>query len=179
MAVSGVIAIESQPFGSRTTAANNRMRCIQSCIETWSAIRVPNATVISIGAKAKNVEGDTYARRKKNAVAKVTELIESDVVWSIFFANAGNKRDDLADAFLIARVALERSKPKKRKRRSPKHDTHSGRGNDHTEPLAATNYDAEEAGEIVDDGHLVCPVPSERMTSYEVEQAELEFMQDA
>jgi hypothetical protein len=99
---------------------------------------------MSIGAKSKNVEGNTYAQRKKNAVSMVTTLIEGDVAWSDFFASAGKKRDDLADAFLIARAAVERTKPKKRRSRKRK---------DPEVPIA-TN----EEGEVVElDGHLICP----------------------
>jgi len=173
IASSAVIAIESQPYGSRTNNGNNRMRCIQSCIETWTALRAPDATVMSIGAKSKDVEGDTYAQRKKNAVAKVSALIENDL-WSNFFEDAGKKRDDLADAFLIARVAVERRKPKKRKRTSKRTvdaDAHSAPPSPLFDQANTDSFlNDEEPGEVIEVDDL---------SSYEVKQAELEFMQDA
>ena len=112
------IAIESQPFGTHARAANNKMRCMQSAVETWCALRNPSALVMSVAASAKKVPGANYAERKKNATQIVLETMKAqDGHWYEFFVGAGAKKDDLADSFLIANVAKERIKPKVRKRK--------------------------------------------------------------
>ena len=119
LAEAQTIAIESQPFGTHARAANNKMRCIQSAVETWCALRNPNALVMSVAASAKKVAGANYAERKRNATQIVLERIkeEQEEFWHDFFMGAGAKKDDLADSFLIANVAKERMKPKVRKRK--------------------------------------------------------------
>ena len=139
LAEAQTIAIESQPFGTHARAANNKMRCMQSAVETWCALRNPGALVMSVAASAKKVPGANYAERKKNATKIVLETLQAqEERWQEFFAEAGSKKDDLADSFLIANVANERMKPKARKRKV------RSRGQ-------KSNIDPEETQEALDD----------------------------
>ena len=115
LASATTIAIESQPFGVRAHAANNKMRCVQSSIEAFAALRVPGAEVVAIGARAKGVGGSTYAERKRDAVRRAADYLTAESAdWAAWFNRTAGKRDDLADALLIAIVARERAMPKPR-----------------------------------------------------------------
>lgn len=125
-----VFAIESQPCG-RVATGNTKMKVISHCIQTWARLRHPDAKVVFVNPKNKMAReyvgellglegGDAavkarYKKHKDAAVAAATKIVEGDAKWSAFLQGL-KKKDDAADALLLACVA-GRKKPKKSRKR--------------------------------------------------------------
>ena len=117
-----VIAVEQQPCGGSgaVAAANTKMRCVQASIETWAAFRGVPAYAVAARSKIPDLPKDTkYGDRKKIAVQKVRcapqlSSTTAESPWRVFL-DSHPKKDDLADAFLIASVHMEREKISRKK----------------------------------------------------------------
>jgi len=124
-----LVAIESQPVG-RMATGNIKCKCISHAIQSFVRLRtVARCTFVNpktkvgaeILAKFGGVEltGDEnvkkrYKIHKKAAVDTVQTLVNTGP-WSTWY-NALKKKDDAADAYLLAVVASQTKKSKKRKR---------------------------------------------------------------
>ena len=124
------VAIEAQPVG-RAATGNVRMKCVSHAIQSFVALRT-QAGCRFVNPKTKvgvemlgeyvdcsDAQGDEntkkrYARHKKAAVDKVGEDVRG-TKWEDFFHQKLKKKDDAADAFLLARVVRHGRKAKKRK----------------------------------------------------------------
>tara|TARA_X000000950_G_scaffold214102_1_gene257555 strand:+ start:9325 stop:9984 length:660 start_codon:yes stop_codon:yes gene_type:complete len=108
------VGVEAQPFGA-SSMANNKMRSVQAAIESAVAIALPQVKCSPISPQSKRCTGASYTERKRDAVRQAGEHILG-TPWEAFF-NTHGKKDDLADAFLIARAMCALPK-RKRKRRA-------------------------------------------------------------
>ena len=128
-----VLAIESQPCG-RLATGNLKMKVISHGIQTWAMLRFPEMKTVFVNPKNKltreycgdllQLEGGDaavkarYKKHKKLAVDACKAIVDSFEEWTEFFAKH-KKKDDIADALLLAAVA-ERKKSRKRKAKAKK-----------------------------------------------------------
>jgi hypothetical protein len=115
-------AIEMQPCGK--VAANTKMKCVSHTIQIWARLRFPLSHIVFINPKTKfglefigkklNLEKGPqaikkrYKKHKKAVVAAVTKIVDNEFPsWSNFFINLA-KKDDVADALLIAKIYIAR-----------------------------------------------------------------------
>lgn len=94
--IPNVVLIEQQPN------LNVGMKVLSHVLQALCTVVFPGATVTLVSPKAYKVTGGTYATRKRDSVARVTELVADDAEWGAVF-RAHRKKDDLADALLLAR----------------------------------------------------------------------------
>lgn len=127
-----LVAIESQPVG-RVVTANVRMKVVSHCIQSFVALKT-ECKCCFVNPKSKLTQelvrkmcgeqdeegGDAnskkrYTQHKKMAVEAVGKMVTTD--WTEFWNSLGAKKDDAADALLLALVA---GRPKKKKPRAKK-----------------------------------------------------------
>ena len=126
------VAIEAQPVG-RAATGNVRMKCVSHAIQSFVRLQT-KAGCCFVNPKTKvgvemlgeyvdcsDAQGDEntkkrYARHKKAAVVKVGEDVKG-TQWEAFFHNELKKKDDAADAFLLANVVRYGKKKKVSKKR--------------------------------------------------------------
>ena len=127
-----LVAIESQPVG-RVVSANVRMKVVSHCIQSFVALKT-DCKCCFVNPKSKLTQelvrkmcgeqdeegGDAnskkrYTQHKKMAVEAVGKTLAAE--WTEFWDSLGAKKDDAADALLLALVA-GRPKRKRRGRRS-------------------------------------------------------------
>jgi hypothetical protein len=128
-----VLAIESQPCG-RVATSNLKMKVISHGIQTWAILRYPEMKTIFVNPKNKltreycgdllQLEGGDaavkarYKKHKQMAVAACGRIVEGFPEWKSWF-ESHRKKDDVADALLLATVA-DRKKVRKRKKKETK-----------------------------------------------------------
>lgn len=126
-----LFAIESQPCG-RVATGNTKMKVVSHCIQTWARLRFPEAKVTFVNPKNKMAReyvgellglegGDAavktrYKKHKDAAVAAARKIVEGKEQWSVYLESL-KKKDDAADALLLAAVAGKKPKRKSRKRK--------------------------------------------------------------
>ena len=125
-----VLAIEAQPCG-RVATGNLKMKCISHSIQTWTMVKFPETKVVFVNPKNKltrefcgevlRLEGGDaavkarYKKHKQMAVDACISILEGFQEWKEFF-HSHRKKDDIADALLLAAVA-ERKKARKRRKK--------------------------------------------------------------
>lgn len=125
-----LVAIESQPVG-RMATGNIKCKCISHAIQSFVQLKTTarsmfvnpktkvSAEIIAsiggiVGGGDDNVK-KRYKIHKQAAVATVQTMINNDAQWAEWY-NGLKKKDDAADAYLLAVVAQKSKKSKKRKR---------------------------------------------------------------
>ena len=96
--VPDVARIEQQPN------QNVSMKVLSHVLQGVLMATFPEASVTIISPKTYKLAGGTYASRKRDSVARVARAVAEDTVWNAVFA-AHSKKDDLADALLLARFS--------------------------------------------------------------------------
>ena len=132
-----IIAIEQQPVG-RAVSSNIRMKCVSHALQAILSVQYPDANIVFVNPKLKfaqqlvqermgdSQQADTGAEEKKQtskqryaAHKKLTAQMVQQVVVGTSFEDwylRLKKKDDAADAYLIALIAAQQStKNKKRK----------------------------------------------------------------
>lgn len=125
-----LVAIESQPVG-RMATGNIKCKCISHAIQSFVQLQtVARCTFVNpktkVGAEILATIGGAvgggddnvkkrYKIHKQAAVATVQTMVNNDGKWAEWY-NGLKKKDDAADAYLLAVVAQKSKKSKKRKR---------------------------------------------------------------
>ena len=125
-----LVAIESQPVG-RMATGNIKCKCISHAIQSFVQLQtVARCTFVNpktkVGAEILATIGGAmgggddnvkkrYKIHKQAAVATVQTMVNKDGKWAEWY-NGLKKKDDAADAYLLAVVAQKSKKSKKRKR---------------------------------------------------------------
>ena len=134
-----IIAIEQQPVG-RAVSGNIRMKCVSHALR-HSYVQYPDAKIVFVNPKLKFAQqlvqdrmGDSQqaatveekkqtSKQRYAAHKKLTAQMVQQVVAGTSFEDWYNqlkKKDDAADAYLIALIAAQQSSAKKRKKRAKK-----------------------------------------------------------
>lgn len=124
-----VVAIESQPVG-RIATGNIKCKCISHAIQSFVVLHT-KATPIFVNPKTKfgtetiaeygglDLAGDENVKKRykmhKAAAVKMVDTTVADTPWVEWWTTL-KKKDDAADAFLLAKIAMA-SNTKKRKRK--------------------------------------------------------------
>lgn len=113
----GRVFIENQPLGGRGAARNLKTKILSHILQCVIAEAVPEVPISFVhpGLKLKDmprVDGarPTYRQNKLYAIAKTTEIVESELCLNkadcaALYVEKKMKKDDLADAFLQGLLA--------------------------------------------------------------------------
>ena len=136
-----IIAIEQQPVG-RAVSGNIRMKCVSHALQAILSVQYPDAEIVFVNPKLKfaqqlvqermgdslqaaTVEEKKQTSKQRYAVHKklTAQMVQQVVAGTSFedWYNQLKKKDDAADAYLIALIAAQQSSAaKKRKKRAKK-----------------------------------------------------------